>query len=85
MEAVAAGSSLGFFATFWNSESDMSSESESEEWIRALDLTLSVSLIFLLLAVVFLVQRSEWTVSLKRKYTIVFLQYNGCQQLFNLE
>ena len=72
MEAVAAGSSLGFFATFWNSESDMSSESESEEWIRALDLTLSVSLIFLLLAVVFLVQRSEWTVSLKSTLLFFF-------------
>ena len=37
-------SSFGFFATFWNSESDMS-ESESEESIMALDLTLCESLI----------------------------------------
>merc|ERR1712183_841335 len=35
-------SSLGFLATFWNSESDIS-ESESEESIIALDLTLSDS------------------------------------------
>ena len=43
-ELTAGRSSLGFFATFWNSESDIS-ESESEESIIALDFTLSDSFI----------------------------------------
>ena len=41
---TAARSSLGFLATFRNSESDMS-ESESEESIIALDFTLSDSMV----------------------------------------